>query len=51
MKDDQWIIDHANELKVELLRRARAKMPRPKKGTILYRALKLFTTPPKDKSK
>jgi hypothetical protein len=42
-KDDQWIIEHEAELKAELLRLAKEGAPRPLKGTLLARALELFT--------
>jgi hypothetical protein len=42
-----WIIEHAAELKQELLKLAREGKPKPKPGTTLGRALKLFTTPGK----
>jgi len=45
-KDDQWIIDHADELKAEILKAAKEGKPKPKEGTLLGRALELFTTPP-----
>lgn len=41
--DDAWIIEHAKELKAELLELAKAGAPRPEPGTLLGRALDLFT--------
>lgn len=41
--DDAWIIEHAEELKAELLELAKAGAPRPEPGTLLGRALDLFT--------
>lgn len=41
--DDAWIIEHAEELKAELLELAKAGAPRPEPGTLLGRALELFT--------
>ena len=41
--DDAWIVEHADELKAELLELAKAGAPRPAPGTLLGRALKMFT--------
>ena len=41
--DDAWIIEHAEELKTKLLELAKAGAPRPEPGTLLGRALELFT--------
>ena len=41
--DDAWIIEHAEELKAQLLELAKAGAPRPEPGTLLGRALDLFT--------
>lgn len=41
--DDAWIIAHAEELKAELLELARAGADRPASGTVLGRALEMFT--------
>jgi hypothetical protein len=43
MKDNAWILDHADELKQELLKLAEAGEPRPAPDTLLGRALDLFT--------
>ncbi len=43
LPDDDWIIEHADELKAELLELAKAGAPRPEPGTLLGRALELFT--------
>lgn len=40
---DQWIIDHAEELKAELLKKAKRGDPKPAPGTLLGRAFDLFT--------
>jgi hypothetical protein len=42
--DDEWIIEHADKLKAELLDLAEAGNPRPEPGTTLGRALELFTS-------
>jgi hypothetical protein len=41
--DDEWIIEHADQLKAELLELAKAGAPRPAPGTVLGRALEMFT--------
>ena len=43
MPTDDWIIEHADQLKAELLELAEAGKPRPEAGTVLGRALELFT--------
>jgi hypothetical protein len=43
---DAWIIEHAEELKSQLLELAKAGAPRPAPGTVLGRALEMFTTKP-----
>lgn len=40
---DAWIIEHADQLKAELLELAKAGAPRPAPGTVLGRALEMFT--------
>ena len=42
--DDDWIIEHADELKAALIELIQAGKPRPKRKTVLGRALELFTT-------
>lgn len=44
MPSDDWIIEHADQLKAELLELAEAGKPRPEPGTTLGRALELFTS-------
>ncbi len=41
--NDGWIIEHADQLKEELLELAKAGTPRPAPGTVLGRALEMFT--------
>lgn len=41
--NDGWIIEHADQLKAELLELAKAGAPRPAPGTILGRAFEMFT--------
>ena len=50
-KDDQWIMDHAAELKAELLDIAKSGKPKPEPHTLLGRALVMFTTKRKQKRK
>jgi hypothetical protein len=41
--NDGWIIEHADQLKEELLELAKAGAPPPAPGTVLGRALEMFT--------
>lgn len=43
-KDDAWILQHADEMKAALLDLAKIGAPPPSQGTLLARALELFTT-------
>lgn len=41
--DDDWIIEHSDQLKAELLELVKTGAPRPAPETILGRALEMFT--------